>query len=120
MTIEQDKIEIEKNDSGHARLKINEAMTVFHAKTLKQALLASLADADVLTLNLSDVMEIDTAGLQILMLLKKEALKQQKSLSLSNHSLAVVDLLEISQLTGFFGDPVLPKNKTDKAQGAPA
>uniref|UniRef100_UPI00051C7B7F STAS domain-containing protein n=1 Tax=Aeromonas finlandensis TaxID=1543375 RepID=UPI00051C7B7F len=53
------------------------------------------------------VSEIDSAGLQLLLVAKKTALQQGSSLALVWHSNAVLELLELCQLSAFFGDPTL-------------
>lgn len=54
---------------------------------------------------------MDSAGLQILLLLKREALKAGKQLSISGHSPAVRQILDLCNLVGVFGDPmIIPAN----------
>lgn len=107
------QITFEKTAGGHGQALLAGELTIFHAIAMKQQLLALLAEVDELDLDLSTVEEIDTAGLQVLMLAKTEALAQQKQLKLSAHSQVVVDLLDLSKLSSFFGDPVLLPSNTD-------
>ena len=60
------------------RLAIQENMTIYQAQAQKDLLLSALAGTDSLELDLSRVAEIDTAGLQILMLVKREAARGGK------------------------------------------
>jgi anti-sigma B factor antagonist len=93
------------------RLVINEDMTIYQAQAQKEQLLAALAAADHLELDLAGVGEMDTAGLQLLMLLKREVLQQDKRLTISGHSPAVQHVLDFCNLVGVFGDPmVIPAN----------
>ena len=55
------------------RLTLNEDMTIYHALEQKNQLLDALSVSEVLELDLLQVADIDTAGLQLLILLKKEA-----------------------------------------------
>jgi anti-sigma B factor antagonist len=93
------------------RLVIDEDMTIYQAQAQKEQLLAALAAADHLELDLAGVGEMDTAGLQLLMLLKREVLQQDKRLTISGHSPAVQHVLDFCNLVGVFGDPmVIPAN----------
>ena len=93
------------------RLVIDEDMTIYQAQAQKEQLLAALAVADHLELDLAGVGEMDTAGLQLLMLLKREVLQQDKRLTISGHSPAVQHVLDFCNLVGVFGDPmVIPAN----------
>ena len=93
------------------RLVIGEDMTIYQAQAQKEQLLAALAAAEHLELDLSGVAEMDTAGLQLLMLLKREVLQQDKRLTISGHSPAVQHVLDFCNLVGVFGDPmVIPAN----------
>jgi anti-sigma B factor antagonist len=50
---------------------------------------------------------MDSAGLQLLLAAKKTAQQSGYPLHLIMHSHAVLDALELCQLTAFFGDPTL-------------
>ena len=52
--------------SNPTRLAILEELTIYHAMDQKQQLLDALANSQALELDLSQVAEIDTAGLQLL------------------------------------------------------
>jgi anti-anti-sigma factor len=73
----------------------------------KQQLMAALDDAEALELDLSQVAEMDTAGLQLLLLAKREAGRQNKHLSIVAHSPVVRQTLDFCNLATFFGDPVI-------------
>ena len=70
-------------------------------------MLAALRQARVLEIDLSGVIELDSAGLQVLMLAKQTAAAEQRELRLVQHSPAVVDVFELLDLVAFFGDAVL-------------
>ncbi|MBC3863544.1 STAS domain-containing protein [Undibacterium jejuense] len=86
-------------------------LTIYTAAIEKQRLINFL-DSEVgpdreLELNLSQVSEMDTAGLQVLILMKNEARRRGKVLHYVMHSKAVLDILEISNMTAHFGDQVV-------------
>lgn len=93
--------------TGAATLAVAGDMTVYGARERKEELLTALAASTELEVDLSAVAAIDVAGLQLLILLKREAAAQGKALRFSNHSPAVVDTIEFCNLAGPFGDPML-------------
>jgi anti-anti-sigma factor len=93
-----------KKKTDGAVLHIEGELTIFRAAELMQTLLASPPPADV---DLSGVTEIDTAGLQLLMLAKKRAVAEHRQLSLVAHSAAVTEVFELLNVTAYFGDPLV-------------
>ena len=89
------------------QLSLTEDLTIYHALEQKKMLLDALAAADDLELDLAQVGEIDTAGLQLLILLKKEARRAGKSLRLVAPSQAVSTVIEQCNLAAEFSDPLL-------------
>ena len=82
-------------------------MTIYNALELKGQLLAPLDQCADIEIDLAGVSEIDSAGLQLLVMAKNEARARGKTLRICRHSPAVLDVLDICNLEGFFGDPVL-------------
>lgn len=89
------------------RLVITQDLTIYQAMEQKQQLMAALSGTDALELDLSQVAEMDTAGLQLLLLAKREAGLLNKDLSIVAHSPAVRQTLDFCNLASFFGDPVI-------------
>lgn len=89
------------------RLVIVEDMTIYNALDQKNQLVAALDAADGLELDLSQVAEIDSAGLQLLILAKREAARLDKQMSIVAHSPVVRQTLDFCNLAAFFGDPVV-------------
>jgi len=84
-----------------------ENMTIYEAMDLQALFLTTLADYKHLEVDLSAVAEIDSAGLQLMVALHNDALKQKKTVLFSAHSNAVIAFLELFNMTQFFGDPVI-------------
>jgi anti-sigma B factor antagonist len=82
-------------------------LTIYTAAAEKQALQAFIETGDELELNLAQVTEMDSAGLQVLIVLKQEAAKRKKKLAYVMHSKAVLEVLEMSNMTSIFGDQVV-------------
>jgi len=94
-----------KQQPGH--IVIDGELTIYTALELKNTLLTGLSAHQELELDLSGVGEIDAAGLQLLVMIKQQAALLNKILRFTGHSPVVVDLLDLSGLAGFFGDPLL-------------
>ncbi|KXB30849.1 anti-sigma B factor antagonist [Dechloromonas denitrificans] len=88
-------------------LSISEDLTIYHALEQKQMLLDALAATDELELNLAQVAEMDTAGLQLLVLLKKESQRACKRLRIVAHSQAVSSVIDFCNMAAEFGDPLV-------------
>lgn len=100
-----------RNERYENRLRLHAVgeMTIYSAAELKPALLEAIGQSNEIEIDLSNVSEMDTSGVQLLMLMKREAVAAGKSMALSGHSPAVLDVFELLGLGGWFGDPqVLP------------
>jgi anti-anti-sigma factor len=89
-----------------ARLSLSEDMTIYNALPIKEKLLAALEGCQELELDLSGVGEIDTTGVQLLILAKQEASRLLKSLRLVAHSASVREVLDFYNVVAYFGDPL--------------
>jgi anti-anti-sigma factor len=87
-------------------LALADDLTIYNAAAQKTTLLDTLSNAAGLDLDLSRVGEIDSAGLQLLILAKREANRQGKPLHLIAHSAAVLEVIDFLNLGAFFGDPL--------------
>ena len=97
--------------SAPAALHIEGELTIFRARELKPVLLAA---PQPLEIDLSGVTEIDTAGVQLLMLAKKTAQAAQSELRLVAHSPAVIEVFELLNLAAFFDDPLVMSKGTER------
>lgn len=94
-------------DNG-TELGLSGGLTIFEAAELRAQLVAALdSTAGGLTLDLSEVEEIDTAGIQLLLALKRHAANTGKTLGYSLHSPAVLAVIDLLNLASVLGDPVL-------------
>ena len=99
----------EASGAGQEPLVVESDLTIYQAPEAKRWLLDALAAVAVggaLELDLSQVAEIDTAGFQLLILLKRESARQGKSVRLAGHSASVLDLMNFYDVAAYFGDPV--------------
>ena len=89
------------------RLVLTDDLTIYNAATTKEQLLGALTSSDAIELDLSQVGQIDTSGLQLLVLVKQESVKSSKRLNIIAHSPAVRQAIDFCNLASFFGDPVV-------------
>lgn len=94
------------------QLSIKDDMTIYNVESLKETLLGYChSGTRELQLDLSAVTEMDSAGLQLLLVLKVESQKRGFILRLLRHSEAVIEVFELLKLSMYFGDPiVIPAN----------
>jgi len=99
-------ISIEETNSI-CRASVTGEMTIYHATEMKEALLPCVARCREMEINLSGVIEMDTAGFQLLLLAKREAAAAGKPLRLVAHSPATLEVLDLFNMASYFGDPVV-------------
>jgi len=90
-----------------SRVAIADDLTIYHAAALKDQLMGHVKQHPAIELDLSAVADIDTSGIQLLMLAKRECQKQGKILSIVAHSPSVHELMDFYNIAGFFGDPLV-------------
>ena len=95
-------------DGECLRLAVDGAMTVYEAGESKGELLAALADGGGLEIDLAGVEEIDTAGLQLLVLTQREGRRTGKPVRLADPSAAVLEALDRYGLRPTFDQPADP------------
>jgi anti-anti-sigma factor len=75
---------------GRNRLEVEGELTIYVAAELKEKIGALLSGDAAIEIDLAKVSEIDTAGLQLLLLAQRECAKQEKDIVFSNPSDAVL------------------------------
>jgi len=105
-----------KRDQVPVSISIEGEMTIYRAAELHQTLLAPLDLQSVLSIDLSKVTEIDSAGVQLLLLAKRTAQSRNKELRLVEHSPAVLEVFELLNLATYFGDPLFIQSDGGKSR----
>lgn len=95
-------------DGECLRLSVDGAMTIYEASESKSELLAALADGRGLEIDLAGVEEIDTAGLQLLVLTQREGRRTGKPVRLAGSSAAVLEALDRYGVRSTFDQPADP------------
>lgn len=105
-----------QNTNGRCTVSLGGELTIYAAADLKERLVCAIEERDDMEINLSEISEIDTAGLQVLMLAKRHAASLGRSLQLIGHSRTVVELIELYDIAALLGDPVvIPATKAGQA-----
>lgn len=100
---------IRQIDAQTRQLNLSGNLTIYHAAECKPRLLEALHDCQALELDLSAVEEMDSAGFQLLLLLKRECEHRQRSLSITQHSAAVQEVIMFYNMDKYLGlSVVLP------------
>jgi anti-anti-sigma regulatory factor len=111
-------IRIEKGPGKRCRAIVDGNMTIYEAAADKRVLLDAVARSNETEIDLSSVREMDTAGLQLLILAKRESLKEGRVMRLIGHSPVSLDVLDRYNLAAYFGDPAANSSQQQKRRDA--
>jgi anti-anti-sigma factor len=79
-------------------LAVNGELTIYQANTASEHLCQAFGSGDLRQVDLAGVTDLDTAGLQILLLARTLRTPADEPVSLVNHSDAVRDVMELTGL----------------------
>ena len=99
-------LDINQTKQG-ANVTICTELTIYSVAQLKDELLVLLRASPIVNVNLAQVSDIDTSGLQILIMLKNEAKALQHEVNFIEHSASVLRVFELMNTVSFFGDPLV-------------
>lgn len=91
-----------KKKSAGEKFTVEGELTIYTAAEMKEKL-GGLLSAEAIEIDLAQVSEIDTAGLQLLLLLQRECKKIDKPLAFINPSEVVLSCWNMCNLTEAFG-----------------
>jgi len=94
------------DDQPHS-IEIEGEMTIYTAMDVKNKLLAAYASSQSIEVDLSGVSEMDSAGLQLMLMAKEEAAAKYKTVRFKGFSQAVLSVLDVYDLTDYFVDASL-------------
>ncbi len=101
----------ESKDSS-AVVSFEGEFNIYSATELKNKFTELLDLHEQLIINLNNVTSIDTAGIQVLIFLKKESESHKKKLILQSHNLVVLRFFDLYGLVGFFADKIAISKET--------
>lgn len=90
-------------------------ITIYNAAAMKQKLVQVLQDHKEVEIDLSKISEVDSAGMQLLILAKRIANNSGKSLRLLRHSEAVLEIFNLYNVAEYFGDPIVLRRDAKQA-----
>lgn len=93
-----------RTDQQQHMMWLSGELTIFSAADIRQRLLETLGQMDELMVDLGEVTEMDTAGLQLMLLAKR---KPGKTVRFCNHSDSVLRLVDLANLAQTLGDPLV-------------
>ena len=96
-----------KTKGGTAHFSIEGDLTIYRVAELREIIFPKIDQANELEIDLSQVSEIDSAGLQLLIAAKLEAMIRDKHLHFVGHSKPVLEAFDLCDLGSFFGDQVV-------------
>lgn len=86
---------------AYCTLHMPSEMTIYTAETLHRELLETLEKAQDCQIDLTDVNEIDSAGMQLLMAMNKQCNMKNKPLALINSSAASTEIFTLFGMQDF-------------------
>ena len=102
---------ITQQQDGRFICAVHGEMNIYSASQVREELLHNLACHAQVDVDLASVADFDSSGVQILLMLKREALRQGRSLTFVQHSSSVCEVLDLLNLVAELGDPlIIPLN----------
>lgn|GEM_PF-261726 len=92
-----------KKRKGVLALHIEGDMTIYTAAALKSELMDHIKQTSECEIVLSDVGKMDSAGMQLLILAKREAARHKTPLRFIGHSKAVMDVMDTYDMSAYLG-----------------
>jgi len=96
-----------ENLSTHCKMTLIGDCTIYSVAKLKQSLLEVLLKNENVLVDLANVNDFDTAAIQLFLSAKNTARANKRKIKFTSHSEAVLALLDLYGLVGFFGDKVV-------------
>lgn len=93
-----------KMEKGACMVKVAGEMTIYNAIEIKNGLGQCLGGDGEIHIDLSQVSEIDTSGVQLLLLAKREAHRLKRGFKIVSHSQATRSVCELYNLAHHFED----------------
>ena len=86
-----------------ARVTLSGELTIYSVAEIKSALAEAMGKASEIEVDLAGVTEVDTAGLQLMLIVKRHP---GCDVRFVNHSPEVLRLVDLANLGGALGDPL--------------
>ncbi len=100
-------IKVKKKKTGLCEVDLDGELTIYEAASLKEELFKKIEKCKGVSINLSNVSELDTSCFQILIAAKRECDKREIEFTMNSHSPAVLDVMDLYNMGSYFGDPLV-------------
>jgi len=104
-----------KREGNTARVTLSGELSIYTVAEIKASLADCMDNADEIEVDLFGVTEMDTAGLQLMLIAKRNPGKEVRFV---NHPPSVLRLVDLANLAGVLGDPLVISAR-DSARGNP-
>ena len=94
-------------NAGVCRTRLSGEVTIYQAAELRHGLGALVDSHAELEVDLSGVTELDTAGVQLLLFVKRAAAATGRCCRYVQHSEAVIEVLDALNIGRLLGDPIV-------------
>ena len=94
---------VTKKRKGVLALHVEGDMTIYTAAALKKELMEHIQQEGECEIVLSEVSKMDSAGMQLLILAKREAAAHKTPLRFIGHSKAVMDVMDTYDMSAYLG-----------------
>lgn len=82
-------------------------MTIYQAESLASEIMPLIESEQNLTFDLSAITELDSSGVQLLMMAKTYCVNAGRKFNLINHSQTAIGVFELLGMIGWFNDPLV-------------
>jgi len=96
-----------QNNNGRCAVVLGGELTIYVAAELKAGLVDAVGACAETEINLAAVSDIDTAGLQVLVLAKREAAAAGNDTALDGLVQVFIQMRELYNVAALFGDPLV-------------
>lgn len=97
--------------NGICRARVAGEMTIYTALECRDLLQQALLSCDEIEIDLSSVSEVDSAGVQLLIQVKRQGAKFGKPVRLAAHSQEIAEMIDLYRLAPEFGDLMIMSSR---------
>lgn len=91
-------------------------MTIYEAEEIKSLFDKAAKSKGNICVNLENVSEIDSAGIQLMISLKKTLIENDREVTFESHTEAVINLFDVFDIATYFGDPIIMDNQSGQSK----
>ncbi len=95
--------------SNHCKISLIGKCTIYNVGKLKKSFIATIEENENILIDLSQVSDFDTAGLQLFVAAKNTIKNKNKKIKFVNHPVCVLAIFDLYGLISFFGDKIIVK-----------